>query len=89
MTFVFEGQEYPFDIRYLGCVPLAQCKDESVATQAVELLFHKLDSIQVCGSEHHHQLIIIACPHGPKTPLNSAPRPLQLIVSCCTFTDAL
>lgn len=43
---MFASQEYSYDIRYLGCVPLAQCKDESVAAEAVELLFHKLDSIQ-------------------------------------------
>jgi hypothetical protein len=49
MTFLFAQDEFSFAVRYLGCVPLAIATDEA-ASQAVDLLFHKLDSIQVrCG----------------------------------------
>jgi hypothetical protein len=47
MAFVFATQQYPFDINYLGCVPLAQVSSETVANEAVELLYHKLESLQV------------------------------------------
>ena len=47
MTFVFATQTYEFDMRYLGFVPLVQCKDDTVAAQAVEVLFLKLESIHV------------------------------------------
>ena len=47
MTFLFAAQKYPFEIRYLGCVPLVQSQSETVATEAVELLNHKLESLQV------------------------------------------
>ena len=47
MTFVFATQTYEFDMRYLGFVPLVQCKDDTVAAQAVEVLFLKLENIHV------------------------------------------
>ncbi len=46
MSFLFANDEFSFKCRYLGCVPLAQSTEEA-ASQAVDLLFHKLDSIQV------------------------------------------
>ncbi len=47
MAFVFATQKYTYDVRYIGVVPLVQCTSDTVAAEAVELLNHKLDSIQV------------------------------------------
>ncbi len=51
MAFVFATQKYTFEIRYLGVVPLAQITSDTVANEAVELLYHKLESIQVSSIE--------------------------------------